>query len=212
MNKLLEKIKRDFEDLPPPPSSAPLGEVLQLISDFTREVERQGDGIPGCDSLLHQVKQPQDEFRIAIRRTAPFFVPRFRDKLALARPAIDLKYARPAFLLGEEDSDEMRLNDGKEIFIDDVLETAEWCVPLLCRVKPTYSKLSDHCRAVTRELPNNYPFIVQTGYIKAIVGKWNEPAHTLFKTIAEKVKEATLRVVETHFGNYTHSRFKQRVS
>jgi len=67
-------------------------------------------------------------------------------------------------------------------------------------------------RAVTRELPNTYPFIVQKGYIESIVREWNEPAHALFKTVAEKVKEATLRIVETHFGNYTHSRFKQRVS
>lgn len=67
-------------------------------------------------------------------------------------------------------------------------------------------------RAVTRELPNTYPFIVQKEYIKAFVGKWNEPAHELFETIAEQVKEATLDIVETHFGNYTHSRFKQRVS
>jgi hypothetical protein len=66
--------------------------------------------------------------------------------------------------------------------------------------------------AVTRELPNTYPYIVQKGYIEAFVGKWDEPAHTLFKTITERVKEATLRIVETHFGNYTHSRFKQRVS
>jgi len=66
--------------------------------------------------------------------------------------------------------------------------------------------------AVTRELPNTYPFIVQKEYIEAFVEKWDEPAHTLFKIIDEKVKEATLRIVETHFGNYTHSRFKQRVS
>jgi hypothetical protein len=67
-------------------------------------------------------------------------------------------------------------------------------------------------RAVTRELPNTYPFIVQKEFIEAFVMEWDEPAHTLFKTVAEKVKEATLRVVEAHFGNYTHSRFKQRVS
>jgi hypothetical protein len=67
-------------------------------------------------------------------------------------------------------------------------------------------------RAVTRELPNTYPYIVQKEYIEDFVRKWNEPAHVLFKTIAEKVKEATLHIVETRFGNYTHSRFKQRVS
>jgi len=66
--------------------------------------------------------------------------------------------------------------------------------------------------AVTRELPNIYPFIVQKEYIKAIVEEWDEPAHTLFKIIDEMVKEAILGIVETHFRDYTHTRFKQRVS
>jgi hypothetical protein len=39
------------------------------------------------------------------------------------------KHTRPPFLEGEEDSGEIGLNDGKEVFIDDVLQTAEWCVP-----------------------------------------------------------------------------------
>ena len=34
----------------------------------------------------------------------------------------------PPFLIGEEVSDEVGLSDGKKIFIDDVLETAEWYV------------------------------------------------------------------------------------
>ena len=220
LNRLLEKINRDLEDLPPLSSAAPLNEVLRLITDFTREVERQGKGIPGYDSLLHQMKQPQDEFRIAIRRTAPCFVPQFRNRpeenrlVVSHRNAVALqpakKYACPPFLVGEEDSDEIGLNDGEKIFIDDVLEAAEWCVHWLCGVNLTHSKPFDS--AVTRELPNNFPFIVQKEYIEAFVWKWNEPAQTLFKTIAEKVKEATLRIVETHFGDYTHSRFKQRVS
>jgi hypothetical protein len=65
---------------------------------------------------------------------------------------------------------------------------------------------------VTRELPNNYPFIVQKGYIEAFVQQWDEPAQTVFTAVVEKVKEATLRVVDTRFGNYAHTRFKQRVS
>ena len=153
LNKLLEKTKRDLDDLPPPPSSTPLSEVLRLITDFTREVERQGEGIPGRDSLLHQVKQPQDEFRIAIRKTAPCFVPRFRKRPASEGPRHLVlmetleppdHHTRPPFLEGEEDSYEIGLNNGKKIFIDDVLQSAEWCVPwLLCRVNLTHSKPSD---------------------------------------------------------------------
>jgi hypothetical protein len=39
------------------------------------------------------------------------------------------RHTRPPFLEGEENSGEIGLNDGKEVFIDDVLQTAEWCVP-----------------------------------------------------------------------------------
>jgi hypothetical protein len=93
-------------------------------------VERQGEGIPGRDGLLHQIKQPQDNFRVAIRKTAPCFVPQFRGRQESGD--IDTgstSHTYPPFLIGEEDSDEIELNDGEEIFIDDVLETAEWCVP-----------------------------------------------------------------------------------
>jgi len=148
LEKLLEKINRELEDLPPPPSSAPLSEVLRLITDFTREVERQGEGIPGRDGLLHQIKQPQDDFRVAVRGTAPCFVPQYHRPAEEPEPGpIRLhcgtstsgtstfvlqsveKHTRPPFLNGEEHSAEIGLNDGKEVFIDDVLQTAEWCVP-----------------------------------------------------------------------------------
>jgi len=170
LNILLEKINRDLKELPPLPSSAPLSEVLRLITDFTREVERQGVGIPGRDGLLHQIKQPQDNFRVAVRRTAPCFVPKYRGRSPPATPAspvfspaieesepepicVSSYLDRPSasatpisatsasvlqpveedrrmpFLGGEEDSDEIGLNDGKKVFIDDVLQTAEWCVP-----------------------------------------------------------------------------------
>ncbi len=198
---------------------------MRLITDFMRDMIKQGEGISGLDGLLHQVKQPQDEFRVAVRRTVPCFVPQFRNRPASevsGSPAVSrsetpefvswamIKHTRPPFLTGEEDSDEIGLNDGNNIFIDDVLETAEQCVPWLCML--ILLTINHLIRAVTRKLPNNYPFTVQKEYIKGFVWKWNEPAHELFKIIVEKVKEATLRVVETHFGIYTHSHFKQRVS
>ena len=140
-------------------------------------MERQGEGIPGRDGLLHQIKHPQDDFRIAVRKTAPCFVPHYRGRPPTppspvyeefeSRPTLNAfvseqssasatsarttvasatstsatsefilqqegKHTRPPFLEGEENSGEIGLNDGKEVFIDDVLQTAEWCVLLLC--------------------------------------------------------------------------------
>jgi hypothetical protein len=96
-------------------------------------VERQGEGIPGRDGLLHQIKQPQNDFRVSVRTTAPCFVPQYRSGPATsATSAFALqqvgKHTRPPFLEGEEDSCEIGLNDGKDVFIDEVLQTAEWCV------------------------------------------------------------------------------------
>lgn len=77
MNKRLEKINRDLGDLPPPPSSTPLKDVLRLVTDFTGAVKRQGEGVPGRDGLLQQMRLPQEGFRVAVRKTAPCFIPRF---------------------------------------------------------------------------------------------------------------------------------------
>jgi hypothetical protein len=135
-----------------------MSEILRLITEFTRAVEKQGEGKPGCDGLLQQIRPWQDAFRVAIRKTAPCFVPQFKRVAApvsrTASPAPSLwsessnlaQYERPPspvpcvvqrvephrnplFLVGEEHHTEIGLDDGKEIFIDDVLETAEWCVP-----------------------------------------------------------------------------------
>lgn len=124
--------------------------MLRLIMKFTREVEKQSEGIPGHDGLLPQIRPSQDQFRVAIRRTAPCFVPQFSKGPVREEPidgAVEESDAgsveslvsggepniRPPFLIGEEICDEIGLDNGKEIFIDDVLETAEWCVPLNTR-------------------------------------------------------------------------------
>ena len=116
----------------------------------------------------------------------------------------------PPFLIGEEKKDEAGLSDGKRIFIDDVLEKAEWCVLLKCDVVLHSAK--PLTRAVTRELPYNHPFIVQKNYIVDFVNKWDNPAQALFISTTTKLRELTLRVVDDRFGDYTQGHLKQRVS
>ena len=100
--------------------------------DFTRAVEKQVEGVPGRGGLLQQIKPRQEEFRVAIRTTAPCFVPRYKgsqsQEMVFEGGANEdwEPYRRLSFLEGEEDYGEIGLDDGKEIFIDDVLETAEW--------------------------------------------------------------------------------------
>ncbi|KAI0302302.1 P-loop containing nucleoside triphosphate hydrolase protein [Multifurca ochricompacta] len=170
LNRLLEKNERDLDTLPSAPSSAPIREILNLITDFTREVEKQAVGKPGRDGVLQQIRPFQDEFRAAVRGTAPCFVPRFRINpptcTSQRRPyesseEEDVRAGpHPQFLTGEEDHNEIGVDDAK------------W--------------------AVTRELPNNYPFIVQKEYILEFVTQWDDPAQSLFGSTIEKLKEIFL--------------------
>ncbi|KAH9976107.1 P-loop containing nucleoside triphosphate hydrolase protein [Lactifluus volemus] len=271
LSQLLEKTNRELADLPRPPSSSPMGEILRLITEFTRDVRKQGEGEPGRDGLLQQIRPWQEAFRLAIRKTAPCFVPRFKKRFVhpiepsvpapsapgLSESASDGYFVRvsevplelgpplvvsewvpqlsehlstsmsstpmssppsgimspdydspvdtvrpmpverveslvgPSFLEGEEHHCHIGLDDGEEIFIDDVLETAEW--------------------AVTRELPCNYPFIVQRQYIIERVNRWHMPAQALFDSVFNKLKEMTLCIVDVHFEPYIHGGLKQRM-
>jgi hypothetical protein len=103
-------------------------DVLRLLFDFTRAAEKQSGGEPSPDGLLQQIRPWQDEFRIAIRQTAPAFIPRFRNETNEDPDAEYESHPSPAFLEGEERPDEIGLDDGEEIFINDVLKTAERCV------------------------------------------------------------------------------------
>jgi hypothetical protein len=184
LSQLLEKTNRELADLPRPPSSSPMGEILRLITEFTWDVRKQGEGEPGRDGLLQQIRPWQEAFRLAIRKTAPCFVPRFKKSFVhpiepsvptpsaefseevlytfrvrsglsahpvpmstpmsstpMSSPPSEIMVSDcdapvrrveslvgPSFLEGEEHHRHIGLDDGEEIFIDDVLETAEWCV------------------------------------------------------------------------------------
>ena len=61
--------------LPKAPSADPVGEVLQLLGDFVRDLGYRVEGTPEEDGLLQTIRPHQEAFRVAIRRTAPNFVP-----------------------------------------------------------------------------------------------------------------------------------------
>jgi hypothetical protein len=101
-------------------------------------VEKQVKGVPGSDGLLQQIRLQQEEFRTTIRTTTPCFVPKCRGVQEYSGPRVMLastqsissvdweSYQRLLFLEGEEDYEEIGLDNGKELFVDDVLETAQW--------------------------------------------------------------------------------------
>jgi hypothetical protein len=66
--------------------------------------------------------------------------------------------------------------------------------------------------ARTRELPNNYPYIVKKQYIGTIVKLWKKPSRQLFEfAIKELIKHVKLQT-DRNFSQYTYGQLKQRVT
>jgi hypothetical protein len=72
--------------------------------------------------------------------------------------------------------------------------------------------LTSHlARAVTRELPNNIPYIVKKGFIGIAVKKWDSPSKKLFDVTKNELQKRVKEVIEDQFSQYTHGGLKQRV-
>jgi hypothetical protein len=66
--------------------------------------------------------------------------------------------------------------------------------------------------AVTRELPNNFPYIIIKQFIGTSVKRWEYPSRKLFDfTRKELIKRVNL-LVEFQFSQYTHGHLKQSVT
>jgi hypothetical protein len=134
LNNLVERTNIELHDLLSPPSSEPLREILRLITDLSRAVEKQVEGVPGSGGLLQQIRPQQEEFRTAIRTIAPRFVPKYREvqedsELTSTHSVSNVDWGshqRLLFVEGEEVYEEIGLDSGKELFIDDILETTQW--------------------------------------------------------------------------------------
>ncbi len=92
------------------------------------------------------------------------------------------------FLEGEEDYEEIGLDDENENFIDDVLETTQWYTILnILHLTSTLLTVTD------------------------TVSQRDDPAKTLFDFTVKKLKGVTSSVVDSHFERYAHGNLKQRV-
>ena len=66
-------------------------------------------------------------------------------------------------------------------------------------------------RARTRELPGNYPFVVQETFIKAIVKQWDKPMEELCNVVFALLVKHVQKLVTKHFGLFGQGGLEQRV-
>ncbi len=121
LDRLLEQVNDDISGLPDPPSSEPVVEIMKRIGTFVRSIERIIAGAPDENGLIQALRQPREQFKGEIRRTAPDFYPLERSRDVNSVPVLP----QPDFLSNEEAESEWQLTDvNRVIFADDVLERA----------------------------------------------------------------------------------------
>jgi hypothetical protein len=118
LTKLLERTTHELSRLPNPPSSEPVGEMMRILNTFIRSIERLVDGVPDEDGLIQALREPQTEFKKAIRKTAPDFRP-------LTSSEMPETPSPPRFLVDEDTEwQDQPIDDSGAIYIDEVMRKA----------------------------------------------------------------------------------------
>lgn len=129
--RVLQQTERELEELPQPPPSNPLGEVLRILDEFKKDLSEWVEGTPDADGLMQSIRPHTVKFRRRIRATAPNFVPWESHK---ANQYTTLPAA--TFLSNEEESESDALCDGPAIdvesgaviYVDKVMDRAQTSV------------------------------------------------------------------------------------
>ncbi|KAF8805211.1 hypothetical protein BYT27DRAFT_7258317 [Phlegmacium glaucopus] len=207
LEKYIIRARDLLNGLPKPPSDDPRGEIASLLHRFTSDLAHEIRGIPDEDGLIQAIRPAQEKFLKAIRMTAPNFRP-FEQKFKGTRHLSRAQFlhceegeewdeggeseTEPCFDLAPSKSARRRKGMlSKTIYIDEVMERAH--------------------QARTRELPGNYPFVVQKTFIDAAIKKWRAPSLILCKTVHMTLSEHVKTLVNKHFNQFGQGHLEQRI-
>ncbi|KZT22318.1 hypothetical protein NEOLEDRAFT_1171464 [Neolentinus lepideus HHB14362 ss-1] len=178
--------------LPVAPSADPVAEVVHMTSDFMRRLARETQGIPREEGLLQRIRPEHDTFKRAILATAPNFRAYNKKRSGSASTHDDrAQLIHPPEFLTNEEGRGVQADVSPAIYVEEVMERAK--------------------KAITRELPDKYPFIVTELFIKEFTKDWEKPALDLFDAIHDKVAAYVEKLAEEHFKQYNQGGLQQRV-
>ncbi|KAG6917243.1 hypothetical protein DXG01_003275 [Tephrocybe rancida] len=207
IEKSIVATREALQNLPKAPSTDPRNEIASLLHGFVCDLARHVEGVPE-DGLMQAIRPVQEYFRRAIRVTAPDFQP-FERRHA-KKKTID----RPQFLINEEGhEDYSTLDDLVDIDSDDDQSSASVSGGSPVNQEPIYidEVLQRANDARTRELPGNYPFVVQETYVRAIIAKWKHPAHLLCRAVYLTIGGHIRKLINDHFGAFGQGQLAQRI-
>ena len=77
---------------------------------------------------------------------------------------------------------------------------------LYCRTVLTHS-----FRAMTRELPQNFPYAIKVFYIKQSTSEWAAPMDRLFKRAETMFDKEVKKLVQRHFSRFNAGSFNSEM-
>jgi len=109
----LKESELRLRKLPKPPSDNPVGEIIEMISGFSRSLSTFVEGTPD-ERGIHQIIRPlHSKFKDAIKETAPDFRP--------YKSGESRHYEPPTFLAAEKVEVD---SDNGAIYVDQVMNMA----------------------------------------------------------------------------------------
>ena len=113
LQNMLKQTEDRLRKLPKPPSDNPVGEIIEMVSGFSRSLSDYVEGTPGERGIHQIVRGLHVKFKDAIKKTAPDFRP--------YKSGEWLSYEPPSFLATEKT--ELGAEDGA-ICVDKVMNMA----------------------------------------------------------------------------------------
>ncbi|KAG7448030.1 P-loop containing nucleoside triphosphate hydrolase protein [Guyanagaster necrorhizus] len=170
----LETCRTELTTIPTAINEEPATYMLKLVTSFSTEVQSLVRGRSNATHLIHENRQAFKDLKIAIRRTAPNFVP------------MEDGQPQPAMVNS--------LEDGEEEVLAPELSTDE---PF------TLTDMKRHIQSsLTRELPNNVPFEAKVELINAFQATWHVSVMNCFNRVQGCTYEVLIKCIEKDFSRY----------
>ncbi|KAF9465139.1 P-loop containing nucleoside triphosphate hydrolase protein [Collybia nuda] len=237
IERSIMRTKMALGKLPKEPSRDPYNDIAALLFEFAADLSRHVEGFPDKDGIIQTILPARNMFRRTIRSTVPEFVP--FEKWHSASNALK-KPTFLANEEGEE-SDWVSGCEGEVISrapnraheegpVEEHNPTCEESEAPLSIPRAETPPLGSYEQsqitlniihidevlnrgneARTRELPGNYPFVVQENFIKDIIKKWNKPADIFCQTVYAIMNEHVKKLVAQHFSAFGQGGLEHRV-
>ncbi|KIY65284.1 hypothetical protein CYLTODRAFT_357063 [Cylindrobasidium torrendii FP15055 ss-10] len=175
----LSTCRKALSTIPPKSSEEPTMLMLRLVTEFGSDITSIVKGRSDASALIQGNLETFKEYKIAVRSTAPAFVPRLDGDKAVKEPGFDWSFNK------------------------DDEESSGPPAPVL---QPPFDLLDmrEHIKAsITRELPNNVPFEAKTVLILRLQNTWKTLTDECFQKVQDRTIQLLYAKVDEVFGQYS---------